>query len=106
LAKASHTARPSTVPRGIPTTTPTGAIAVACQAKVATIWLLTKPSALSSPISRRRRDTLTTSRWTSVAAPDTANIPPKMSGKLTASPKFTREVGIMGRAVMERYAAK
>jgi hypothetical protein len=29
-----------------------------------------------------------------------------MSGKLTASPKFAREVGVMGRAVMERYAAK
>jgi hypothetical protein len=43
----------------------------------------------------------TTSKWTSVAAPDKANIPPKISGKLTASPKLTRDVGVIGSAVID-----
>jgi hypothetical protein len=34
--------------------------------------------------------------------PDKANIPPKINGKLTASPKLTRDVGVMGSAVIVR----
>ena len=49
---------------------------VACQYTVAPTWRLTNPRALSSPISRRRRPTLTTSRWVRVAAPKMARMSP------------------------------
>ena len=62
------------------------------------------PPPSADPTSRRRRDTLTTSRWSSVAAPNTAKMAPKMSGKLTASPKLMSEVGVTARAVSDRYA--
>ena len=79
---------------------------VACQETVDTTWRLTKPRTFKSPTSRRRRDTLTTSRCASVAAPNTASIAPKMSGKSTASPKLTREVGARGCEVIDGYAAR
>ena len=87
-------------------TIPTRANVVACQATVETTWPFTNPSTLSSPTSRRRRDTLTTSRWASVAAPNTANIAPKISGKLTASPKLTSDVGVTGRGAIDGYPAR
>ena len=84
-------------------TMPTRANVVACQATVEATWRLTNPSTLRSPISRRRCATLTTSRWSSVAALNSANMAPKMSGKLTASPKLMSEVGVMARLVSDRY---
>ena len=41
-----------------------------------------------------------------MAAPKTASITPKMSGKSTASPKLTKEVGARGWDVIEGYAAR
>ena len=87
-------------------TMPIRANVVACQATAEATWRFTNPSTFRSPISRRRRDTLTTRRWASVAAPNTANMAPKMSGKLTASPKLTREVGVMASAVVDRYGVE
>ena len=106
FAKAFHTVRPTTRPSGTPMTTPTPASVVACQDTVDTICPLTKPSTFSRPISRRRRDTLTTRRCASVAAPKTASMAPKMSGKLTASPKFTREVGARGSEAIGALTAR
>ena len=106
FAKMFHTVLPTTNPSGTPTTTPTRANVVACQETVETTWWLTKPRTLRSPTSLRRRDTLTTRRCASVAAPNTASIAPKMSGKLTASPKLTREVGARGCEVIDGYAAR
>ena len=105
FAKAFHTVLPTTNPSGTPRTTPTAANVVACQETAETTWRFTKPSTFSSPTSRRRRDTLTTSRWASVAAPNTASIAPKMRGKLTASPKLTREVGARGSEAIDGYSA-
>ena len=60
------------------------------------------PVPSTDPTSRRRRETLTTSRWSNVAAPNRANMAPKMSGKLTASPKLISEVGATASAVTDR----
>ena len=106
LANVFHTPRPTINPSGTPTTTPTRANVVACHETVETTWRLTNPRTFKSPTSRRRRDTLTTSRCASVAAPNTASMAPKMSGKSTASPKLTREVGAWGCDVIEGYAAR
>ena len=106
LANASHTARPTTIPTGTPITMPATASVVACQATVEATWRFTNPTTLRSPTSRRRRDTLTTSKWSSVAAPNTANMAPKMSGKLTASPKLMSEVGVTARVVIDRYRSR
>ena len=62
LPKAVQTALPTTIPNGTPMTIPTKANVVACQATTEATWPLTSPNAFKSPISRRRRDTLTTSR--------------------------------------------
>ena len=51
----------------------------------------------SRPASARRRLTLTSSRWTRVAAPNSDSATPNSSGKLTASPKLISPVG-PGRA--------
>jgi hypothetical protein len=40
----------------------TSANVVACQATADATWAFTNPSAFKSPVSRRRRETLTTSR--------------------------------------------
>ena len=103
LAKASHTARPTTIPTGTPITMPAPASVVACHATVEATWWFTNPTTLRSPTSRRRRDTLTTSRCSIVAAPKSANMAPKIKGKLTASPKLMSEVGVRARVVIDRY---
>ena len=88
---------PSTTPNGTPTTIPTGPDVVACQATVETTWPLTKPSTLSSPTSRRRRETLTTSRWARVAAPKTASIAPKMQREVHRLAEVDQGGGSQGR---------
>ena len=84
VANARQTARPTPTPRGMPTPIPTSATVVACQQKAEPTWLLTNPIARNSPVSRRRRTTLTTSTCTSVAAPKATRAKPKMRGKFTA----------------------
>jgi hypothetical protein len=106
LANALHIVRPATIPRGTPITIPTRANVVDCQTTAEATWRFTNPSTFRSPISRRRRDTLTTSRCVSVAAPNTANIAPKMSGKLTASPKLMRDVGMMAGVAIDEYESR
>ena len=51
----------------------------------------------SRPAWARRRLTLTSSKWTRVAAPNSDSATPNSSGKLTASPKLISSVG-PGRA--------
>ena len=97
VANAFHTTWPRATPKGTPTTIPTSATVVACQHTAAPTWLFTSPSPLRSPISRRRRATLTTRRWSNVAAPNNAKTKPRIKGKLTASPKLTNDVGTVGR---------
>ena len=79
---------------------------MACQETVETTWRLTKPRTFKSPTSRRRRDTLTTSRCGQRRRTEDGQHRPKMSGKLTASPKLIREVGAMGAEVIDGYAAR
>ena len=62
VANTLHIEPPATMPNGTPTTIPTRANVVACQATADATWPFTNPSAFNSPVSRRRRDTLTTSR--------------------------------------------
>ena len=106
LAKARQMDPPTTTPVGTPTTMPTTANVVACQATVEATWPFTNPTTFSNPTSRRRCDTLTTSRWSSVAAPNTAKMAPKIRGKLTASPKLMSDVGVTARVVSDRYLSK
>src|SRR5579863_924987 len=100
FANAIQTARPVTTPKGTPATIPIKATVVACQDTVAPTWRFTKPSTFRRPISRRRRLTLTASKCASVAAPNKARIAPKMSGKLTASPKLIKEIGVIAKAAL------
>ena len=106
FANACHTTRPTTTPTGTPITMPTAAIVVACQATLEATWRFTNPTTFKRPTSCRRRDTLTTSKWSRVAAPNTAKMAPNMSGKLTASPKLMSEVGVTARVVTDRYSLK
>ena len=76
---------------------------VACQHTAAAICFLTNPITFSSPVSLRRRVTLTSSRCIKVAAPNSVSIAPNSSGKLTDSPKLTSSVGLTGRATSLRY---
>ena len=84
-------------PAGTPRTIPMAATVVVCHETDSAIWRRTKPSDFNSPISRRRRFRLESSRWSSVATPKSTTISPKISGKLTASPKLTRSVGGRGK---------
>ena len=97
VAKALQTSRPAAMPRGTPSTIPMAATVVVCQETDRAIWRRTKPSDFNRPISRRRRFRLVSSRWSSVATPKSTTISPKISGKLTASPKLTRSVGGWGK---------
>ena len=103
MANTRQTSRPATTPSGTPITSPTTATVVACQQTAAAIWLRTNPITFSSPVSLRRRVTVTSSRCTSVAAPNSDSIAPNSSGKLTDSPKLTSSVGLTGRATSLRY---
>ena len=88
LAKKSHVTLPTIKPIGTPMMIPTRAKVVACELTVQTTWPFTNPSTFKSPVSRRRRETLTTNRWASVAAPKTATIAPNMSRKVDSLAKI------------------
>jgi len=103
VANTRHRVRPTAMPIGAPITIPIRATVVACQQTAAATWRRTNPSDFSSPISRRRRATLTSSRCTMVAAPNSDSATPNSSGKLTDSPKLTSTVGLAGREVKSRY---
>ena len=105
LANRFQVALPSTTPSGSPMTMPTTARVVARQATEAMTWPFTNPRAFKRPTSRRRRATLTTSRCVRVAAPNTASMVPKMRGKLTASPKLTSDVGVIGTVAIDGQAS-
>ncbi len=96
VANRFHSARPAATPTGTPIATPTRDTAVACQTTAQATWRFVNPSTFRSPVSRRRRDTLTTNTCTSVAAPKIVTIAPNMSGKLIASPKLANETGVTG----------
>ena len=100
-ANAAQTQRPTTMPRGTPTTIPTRATVVVCHVTDSATCRRTKPRALSSPTSLRRRTTLTTSTCSNVATPKTMRTNPKSNGKFTACPKLTRLVGGAGRYASE-----
>ncbi len=71
------------MPSGTPAAIPTSATTVACQLTTAATWRRRNPSTFSSPASVRRRFTLTSSRCSMVAAPNSDSATPNSSGKLT-----------------------
>ena len=87
-------------------TIPTRVNVVACQLTAEITWRLVNPSTFKSPVSLWRRDTLTTSKWASVAAPKIATIAPKINGKLIASPKLIRDVGVTGSVAYNGYVSQ
>ena len=96
VANTRQSTLPAAMPIGAPTAIPTSATVVACQQTAAATWRRTNPSDFSSPVSRRRLATLTSSRCTMVAAPNSDRATPNSSGKLTDSPKLTSTVGLAG----------
>jgi hypothetical protein len=64
---------PAAILRGTPAVIPTIATVVACQNTISATWRRMKPSAFSTPLSVRRRDTLTTIRYASAAVPHSAS---------------------------------
>jgi len=103
VANTRHSTLPAAIPVGAPTAIPVTATAVACQQTAAAIWRRTNPSALSNPASTRLLATLTSSRCSSVAAPNTESVTANSSGKFTDSPKLTSSFGSAGRYVSVGY---
>src|SRR6185437_13960089 len=99
VANTRQSTLPVAMPSGAPTAIPTSATTVACQQTAAATWRRTNPSALSSPASTRLLATLTSSRCSSVAAPNTESATANRSGKFTDSPKLISTVGSAGRYV-------
>src|SRR6266566_5285932 len=103
VANTRQAILPAATPSGTPAAIPTSATAVACQLTTAATWYRTNPSTFSKPASARLRVTLTSSRCTIVAAPNSTSIPPNSSGKSTDSPKLTSSAGSSGGATYGRY---
>ena len=105
-AKAFHAARPATKPSGTPTTTPIEGQRGGLPRNRRHDLAVDESQDLQEPDLSAPPRHAHHSRCASVAAPNTASIAPKMSGKSTASPKLTREVGATGCEVMFGNAAR